>query len=112
MIEEWKKIADFENYYVSNLGNVKNIKDRRLKKSGLDYILLKQQNNNNGYIQITLSKDSKDFVYSVHRLVAQAFIPNPDNLSQVHHIDKIRNNNNVLNLQGCKTAQIYNKKLI
>jgi len=110
MTEVWKKIANFDNYYVSNLGNLKNIKDRRLKKSGLDYILLNQNNNNNGYLQIRISKDGKDYCFSAHRIIAETFIDNPDNLPQVNHIDKNKSNNNILNLEWY--SAIYNNQSI
>lgn len=84
--EEWKNIQDYENYEVSNLGNVRNKKTGRILKSY----------DKGGYAVIGLSK-SKTF--QVHRLVCQAFIPNPENKPQVNHIDKNGLNNNVKNLE-------------
>ena len=86
--EEWKDIKDYENYEVSNLGNVRNKKTGRILKS----------NKNGGYAVVGLSKTTcKNF--QVHRLVCEAFIPNPENKPQVNHIDKNGLNNNVKNLE-------------
>ena len=60
----------------------------------------------NGYLRVTLSKNGKNKHYRVHRLVAQAFIPNPDNKPQINHKDNDRKNNNVENLEWC--TAIYN----
>lgn len=55
--------------------------------------------NSDGYRQVSLYRDGKKHRVSVHRLVAKAFIPNPDNLPEVNHIDEIRSNNKVTNLE-------------
>ena len=88
--EIWKQINDFDNYEVSNFGNV-----RRKTKKG--YHLLKPSVNNNGYYQVSLSKDGKAKPFRVHRLVAVAFIPNPDNLPIINHKDENKLNNNADN---------------
>jgi len=86
--EEWKDIYDFENYEVSNLGNVRNKKTGRILKSY----------DKGGYAVISLSK-TKGKIFQVHRLVCQAFILNPENKPQVNHIDKNGLNNNIMNLE-------------
>jgi len=86
--EEWKHILDYENYEVSNLGNVRNKKTGRILKSY----------DKGGYAVISLSK-TKGKLYQIHRLVCQAFIPNPENKPQVNHKDKNGLNNNVSNLE-------------
>jgi hypothetical protein len=86
--EEWKDILDYENYEVSNLGNVKNKKTGRILKSY----------DKGGYAVVGLSK-TKGKIFQVHRLVCQAFIPNPENKPQVNHKDKNGLNNNVENLE-------------
>ena len=79
--EIWREIKGFEGQYsVSNKGNVKNIKTNRI---------LIGKDNNNGYRAVTLKGND----YNIHRLVALAFIPNPDNLPQVDHVDENKRNN-------------------
>ena len=95
MTEEiWKDIAGYEGkYQVSNLGRVKSLWKHKL---------MCPRANNQGYYQIYLYSDSKTRkMYSVHRLVAQAFIENPDNLPIVNHKDENPSNNCVTNLEWC-----------
>ena len=101
MDEVWKDIEGYEGLYqVSNTGQVKslNYKGRGVVK------LLKQAINHNGYNYVILYKNGKTKHYSVHRLVALAFIPNPDNLPIVNHKDENPSNNNVNNLEWCTIA--------
>ena len=86
--EEWKNIQDYENYEVSNLGNVRNKKTGRILKSY----------DKGGYAVIGLSK-TKGKIFYIHRLVCQTFIQNPENKSQVNHKDKNGLNNHVNNLE-------------
>jgi hypothetical protein len=85
IMEEFRKIEGYKNYSISNLGNVRNDKTNRILKAG----------NNKGYKLCVLNRKT----LSVHRLVAIAFIPNPDNKQQIDHIDNNRSNNNVNNLR-------------
>ena len=90
MQEIWKDIKDYEGVYeVSNFGGVRN----KINKTNKH-----QSNNGHGYIAVNLWKNNKGKTKYVHRLVAQAFIPNPDNKREVHHKDSNRSNNNVNNL--------------
>lgn len=94
MIEQWKDIKGYEGLYqVSNLGRVKSVRK--------DLILKKNVNKNNGYEQVTLYNHCYCKTFSVHRLVAQAFIPNPKNLPQVNHRNEIKTDNVVENLEYC-----------
>ncbi len=87
--EIWKAIKGFEGLYaVSNRGRVKNLKSGRIL--GGTY-------NNHGYKRIHL----KGKTYKIHRLVALAFIPNPDNLPEVNHKNEDKGDNNVDNLEWC-----------
>ena len=98
MKEIWKKIDCYENYEISNLGNVRRInKDFRCKK--YKYLIPKLEKN--GYLRIGLSKNNKTKFYSIHRLVAQAFVPNINNYPIVNHKDENKENNNVTNLEWC-----------
>jgi hypothetical protein len=87
-IEVWKQIEDYENYEVSSLGNIRNVKTGRILK----------QSNQGGYYSVGLSK-IKTKTFSVHQLVAKTFIPNPENKLQVNHKDKNGLNNIVNNLE-------------
>ena len=98
MQEQWKNIAGFEGkYLISNLGNIMSLKNHQ----GTSRKKLLSLNKWAGYPRTTLFKENKRYYYSVHRLVAEAFLPNPNNLPEVNHKDEIRTNNNVLNLEWC-----------
>lgn len=85
MEEIWKDIKDYEGLYqVSNLGRVKSLRKN---------IVLKSFISNRGYLRVVLQKDCEIKNYSVHRLVAEAFIPNPLNLPEVNHKDEVKTNN-------------------
>jgi len=88
-MEEWREIRDFPNYNVSNLGNVMNNKTNKLMRLNLKA----------GYYQICLTAEKIRKQFKVHRLVALAFIPNPENKPEVNHKDKNKVNNNVKNLE-------------
>lgn len=90
-VELWKQYKD-TNYEVSNLGNVRRIgakKNRKIQDNGI------------GYCKVSLSKEGKKKFYLIHRLVAETFIPNPDNLPCVNHKDEDKSNNCVDNLEWC-----------
>lgn len=96
--EEWRDIAGYEGIYqVSNLGRIKSLGNDKSRKEKI----LKPVNNSDGYPQVTLYKNRKREQVSVHRLVADTFIQNPDNLPQVNHKDENTKNNRVDNLEWC-----------
>lgn len=106
MVEIWKDIKGYEGYYqISNLGNVKSLRDFKNKKIICREKILKNHINKNGYVYIGLCKDKNHKTHRVHRLVAQTFIDNPDNLPQVNHIDGDKSNNCVDNLEWCTRSQ-------
>lgn len=98
MNEIWKSVTGYEGLYeVSNLGRVKSLVYKRLGHERI----LKSGNNMYGYKMVVLRKNNKSKTITVHILVAQAFIPNPDNLPEVNHIDENKSNNSVDNLEWC-----------
>jgi hypothetical protein len=101
-IEEWKDIVDYTNYEVSNLGNVRNKKTGRILKASCK----------GGYVVVGLCANCIGKTFSVHRLVAKAFIDNPENKPQVNHIDKDGTNNKVSNLEWCTSAEDAAHKLL
>ena len=101
--EVWKDIANYEGLYqISNLGNVKSLNYLRKR---IERIRIPNKNNS-GYLCVGLHKGGKTKNCLIHRLVAEYFIENPDNLPQVNHIDEDKSNNCVENLEWC-TAE-YN----
>ena len=96
MIEIFKDIKDLEGLYqVSNLGNILSLNYYRSGKPKL----LKTSKTKNGYLLVNLYKNRKRKSYKVHQLVAEHFIPNPDNLPEINHIDEDKTNNRVDNLE-------------
>lgn len=110
-MEIWKDIEDYEGLYqVSNLGRVKRLskpkKNYNINSKSFEIIMIpekivKPQLDKNRYYRIGLTKDYKRSFYFVHRLVAQAFISNSDNLSYINHKDEDKTNNYVDNLEWC-----------
>lgn len=97
--EIWKDISGYEGLYqVSNLGRVKRLAGISIKGKDIKERIL-TVSNHKGYLMITLYKDKKQKTYRIHRLVAEAFIPNPDNKPEVDHINTIRDDNRVENLR-------------
>ena len=92
--EKYVTIDDFPDYLVTSQGRVFSLKYDKMKE-------LKQTKNKDGYLKVILSKNGKQYSKTVHRLVAQAFIPNHDNKPCVNHIDENKSNNNVKNLEWC-----------
>ena len=106
MEEMWKDIKGYEGMYqISNLGKVKSLpRDTRNRfKNGR---IMKPMLSNTGYYMIGLYKNRQYKRFSVHRLVALNFIPNPHNLSEINHKDENPKNNCVSNLEWCD--RIYN----
>lgn len=104
MQEIWKAVKNYEGLYeVSNLGNVKSISyfNHVNNKSYPRNKMLKQIANDRNYLRVYLYKKGKGKNFRVHRLVADAFIPNPDNLPEVNHIDGNKQNNKTTNLEWC-----------
>lgn len=95
MTEIWKQIKGYEGKYeVSNYGKVRSLNFNNIKHK---IKLLKPLDNGRGYLQIRISGKW----YKIHRLVAEAFIPNPCNYSEINHKDENKLNNRVNNLEWC-----------
>ena len=109
-MEIWKEVSGYNGvYFVSNLGNVKSI-DHYIKnafggKSIKKGRVLKKFKSVKGYLQTSLSKDTVRFNTGVHRLVSLSFIPNPENKPQVNHINGIKHDNRVENLEWCTNSE-------
>ena len=103
MIEEiWKPIEGYEGLYeVSNTGRVRSLDKYDSMNRFLRGRILRLFTDGLGYLRAQLYSNSKRKSFLVHRLVAQAFIPNPDNLPQVNHRDENPSNDNVDNLEWC-----------
>lgn len=108
-IEQWQDIEGFEGLYqVSSTGQVRSV-DRMLSYMNHGTWcsrihrgkLLKQDIDEDGYCRINLRKNSKDFRFGVHRLVAAAFIDNPNDLPVVNHKDGNKQHNCISNLEWC-----------
>lgn len=96
-IEIWKPIKDYEGLYeVSDLGRVFGIKKNKILKQFLTH---------RGYLQIQLCKDSRAKLCRPNRLVAQAFIPNPENKPEVNHKNGMKMDNRVANLEWATTSE-------
>ena len=98
-MEIWRDIKGYEGkYQISDLGRIKSLNYRG--NTNQEHIL-KLKEARNGYNQVQLYKNGKGVFYLIHRLVAEAFIPNPKNLPEINHKDENKLNNNVENLEWC-----------
>ena len=111
--EIWKDIEGYEGLYqISNMGRVKSVE--RTVRCGRGYYrtvpekIRKGRNDGWGYLFVSLYKDGKAKECRINRLVAQAFLPNPDNLPEVNHIDENKQNNCVDNLEWCSRSYNIN----
>lgn len=102
-IEEWRDIPGYEGYYqVSNFGRVKRLpRHKATDKRETHNNIRKPKLTSRGYLSVNLSKDNKVSFFFIHRLVAMAFLPNPNKLPVVNHKDENPQNNYVGNLEWC-----------
>ena len=100
MKEIWKDIAGYKNYKISSFGRVKSLNFNGSKKQKIlvPYCV-------NEYLRIRLFENKKQKSFGVHRLVAMAFIPNPDSKPEVNHIDGDKKNNKVNNLEWVTSSE-------
>lgn len=108
MMEEWRDIdvSEYTNmkYQISNLGRIKSLNHNHTKKD----VILNLKPDKKGYYKINFHKGNKQSHIGIHKLVAKAFIPNPNNLPIVNHKDENPSNNCVDNLEWCTYS--YNTK--
>lgn len=107
--EIWKPIKDYEGLYeVSNMGRVRSLS----RKGTFERILNPCVRNTGGYLAVNLYKNGKKTMYFIHRLVALAFLPNPNNYPVINHKDCNPSNNCVDNLEWCTVTynNTYNDK--
>ena len=104
-LNNWKDITNFEDFYqISADGMVKSLY-RLVESNGhlcpVKERILKKYKGKGGYYCVHLHKDGKLYNLYIHRLVAEAFIPNPDNLPEVNHRNELKTDNRVENLEWC-----------
>ena len=115
-MEEWRDIKGFEGFYqVSNEGRVKSL-DRYVDnfwgtKQFVRERILKGTTDKDGYLMVYLCKDGKSKNRKVHRLVAEAFIPNTENGTSIDHINTLKDDNRVENLRWCTPKENSNNPL-
>lgn len=109
MNEIWKSIEGYLNYQVSNMGRVKSLNYNRTGEEKI----MKNSKDKDGYLFVRLYKEGKEKTHKVHRLVAQAFISNPNNYPVINHKNELKDDNRVENLEWCSIAynNTYNNKI-
>jgi hypothetical protein len=100
-VEIWKD-TEYKNYEVSNTGKVRNKKTKHVLKPVIT---------RKGYLKAQVKENTKHVGRFIHRLVAIAFIPNPDNLPQVDHLDNNKDNNNANNLEWVTNKENHRRKV-
>jgi hypothetical protein len=116
MQEQWRPVVGYEHWYeVSNLGQLRStsVHIRGLSRAGNEVFrlrngrILKQGIQNSGYLQVVLSANNISKKLLVHRVVGEAFIPNPSQLPEINHLDSNKLNNTASNLEWCTRQQNF-----
>ena len=102
--EIWKDIDGFPGYQVSSEGRIRSFWNNAHNIANEPNIITGVKDKD-GYIRVHLHVDTKSKIVSLHRLIAKAFIPNPDNKPQVNHINGIKDDNRVKNLEWCTLSE-------
>ncbi len=95
-----KSVKDFPDYYITSCGKVWSYRKNKFLKPSL----------NNGYLQVVLANDKESKTFKVHRLIAETYIPNPNNLPEVDHIDRDTNHNWLSNLRWVSSIENNSNK--
>lgn len=102
IIEQWKPVEGYEGIYaVSDLGRVKSLKYGKER-------IMKPKKQRNGYLVVNLYRNGQRKMLKVHRLVAEAFIPNPEGLPEINHIDEDKTNNCASNIEWASRSYNIN----
>ena len=96
-MEEWRVVKNNSNFYISSNGRIYNKRTKR--------IIGKKPKDSSKYIRVNLYKNGKNNYFQLHRLVAEAFIPNPENKPFINHINGIKTDNRVENLEWCTKSE-------
>jgi hypothetical protein len=118
MEEVWKDIEGFEGLYeISSLGRIRTIPhnvDHGKRTRVVSKRILKIGVKSNGYQHIKIYKDTKQYTYYIHRLVAMAFLSNPNGWSDVNHKNGIKSDNRVENLEWCSRSanQLHSSRVL
>ena len=99
--ERFAPIEGFPDYQITSHGRVFSLKYGKMRE-------LKPCKDKDGYMRLSLYKNGKEYKKTVHRLVALAFIPNPENKNEINHIDENKTNNHVSNLEWCTNKENIN----
>ena len=103
--EVWRDVVGYNGrYQVSNKGDVYSVERISSQNKKCGGIILKPTSDKDGYLMVTLYKNGVVKTKKIHRLVTETFIPNPNGLPQVNHIDEVKDNNNVANLEWCDSS--------
>lgn len=114
--EEWRDIDGFDGYQVSNLGRVRSARLHKVGQiHGCDQvgdtyrIMSTKSDDGNGYLKVMLRRNGKSYCRKIHRLVAEAFVPNPEGLNSVNHISNDKPDNRAANLEWMEHGENVRK---
>jgi hypothetical protein len=114
--EEWRDIEGFVGYQVSNLGRVRSARLHKVgqihgcDRVGNTYrIMSTKSDDGSGYLKVMLRRNGKSYCRKIHRLVAEAFVPNPEGLNSVNHISNNKRDNRAVNLEWMEHGENVSK---